>query len=323
MVERKIHKLVYDKKKWQEKIAKPVATLQLFITNRCNLRCKGCFYGHKLGQEDMSFNDYKRHVTEHLILAVKKIIILGGEPMLHEDICQMINWNSEKGLKTTIYTNGLGIEKLAQENLSRCDVRIGVYGLKSSERPLVKIKKPAFPVTYVYMLRKDNVDELLPAAKEMEANFNGARLFISCIRDILKTQNYWTDTDEILTFDDYFSVVQNFVDSYNGNMEIHIARRGVIETDIPQEKVQHCRFGNIFPNGEKIICPFDISRNTTTDKLVFGIRPCNKNNECLLRKIVLERKTKIAKSSAISPSFYVQYALQNKSGRKNISRRQI
>jgi len=290
MAERKINRLIYDKEMREEKIAEPMATLQLFITNRCNLRCKGCFYAHKLGQEDMPFEDYQKHITEHLDLGIKKIILLGGEPTIHNDICRMINWNAGKGLKTTIYTNGFGIEKFAQEDLSQCDIRIGVYGLKNSERPLAKIRKPDFPVTFVYMLRKDNVIELLPAAREMEERFGGTKLFISAIRDILKTQDYWKDTDETLTFDEYFSAIQNFVDSYDGNMEIHIARRGVIETDIPQEKVHHCRFGNIFPDGKKIICPFDISREITTDKLVFGIRPCNKNSECLLRKIVLARK---------------------------------
>ncbi len=290
MAERKIHRLIYDRRKWEEKIAEPMATLQLFITNRCNLRCKGCFYSHKLGHENMSFDDYQKHIAEHLIFGVKKIILLGGEPTIHKDICTMINYNTEKGLKTTIYTNGSGIEKLARKNLERCDIRIGVYGLKNSERPLAKIKKPDFPVTFVYMLRKDNVAELLPTALEIEEKFGGTKLFISSIRDILKTQDYWKDTDETLTFDEYFSVIQNFVDSYSGNMEIHIARRGVIETDTPQEKVRHCRFGNIFPDDKKIICPFDISREITTDKLIFGIRSCNKNSECLLRKIVLKRK---------------------------------
>lgn len=290
MAERKINRLIYDKEMWEEKIAEPVATLQLFITNRCNLRCKGCFYAHKLGREDMPFEDYQKHITGHLGFGIRKIILLGGEPTVHNDICRMINWNTGKGLKTTIYTNGFGIEKFAQEDLNQCDIRIGVYGLKNNERPLARIKKPDFPVTFVYMLRKDNLIELLPAAKEMEEKFGGTKLFISSIRDILKTRDYWKDTDETLTFDEYFSAIQNFIDSYNGNMEIHIARRGVIETDTPREKIRHCRFGNIFPDGKKIICPFDISREITADKLVFGLRPCNKNSECLLRKIILARK---------------------------------
>lgn len=289
MKARKIHRLVYDEKKWEEKIAKPVNTLQMFITNKCNLRCRGCFYGRELGSGEMNFEDYKKHLEEHLAAGVKKIILLGGEPTLHKDICRMIDWNNENNLKTTVYTNGFNAEKLKNADLSRCEIRIGIYGLSKSERPLDKIGNVGFPATFVYMLRRDNVEELLPAAKETEKRFGGTKLFISAIRDILKTQDYWEDTEETLTFEEYFSTVQNFIDSYDGNMEIHIARRGVIETCVRQEKVRHCRFGNIFPNGKKIICPFDISRLITTDKFVFGQRPCNKNSECLLRKIVLSR----------------------------------
>lgn len=290
MPERKIHRLIYDRQKWEEKIAEPLMTLQLFITDRCNLRCRGCFYARRLGRMEMTFDDYRRHVLGHLPLGVKKIILLGGEPTLHADICRMLDFNRARGLKTTIYTNGFGLEKLEGTDLSRCEVRIGVYGHQNSERPLVKIWKPDFPVTFVYMLRRNNVDELMSAARAMEEKFGGKKLFISCIRDILKTQDYWKDTAETLPLDEYFAVVQDFVLKYGGRMEIHIARRGVIETDVAQEPVRHCRFGNIFPDGQKIICPFDISRGITADKLRFGAKPCNKNRECLLRKIVLVRK---------------------------------
>ena len=37
-------KLVYDMNKWKERITDPVPTLQLFITNKCNKRCAGCFH---------------------------------------------------------------------------------------------------------------------------------------------------------------------------------------------------------------------------------------------------------------------------------------
>jgi len=56
----KMLSLQYDQSKWQELIPRPVNTLQLFITNKCNNRCKACFYAHKLGSEEMSFDDYKK-----------------------------------------------------------------------------------------------------------------------------------------------------------------------------------------------------------------------------------------------------------------------
>jgi hypothetical protein len=84
--------------------------------------------------------------------------------------------------------------------------------------------------------------------------------------------------------------VQDFVNNYQGNLpQIHIAKRGVLETEVEYPIVNKCRFGNIFPNGDKIICPLDISLNKTVPELKFGEVECNKRG-CILQKIVLRRK---------------------------------
>ena len=265
--------------------------MQLFITNRCNVRYKGCFNQHNLGLGDMSLREYKWHIIDHLGLGIKKIILLGGEPTMHPKINNMIVFNNRAGLKTTIYTNGYGLDTISKSLLGSTDIRLGVYGLKSSEKPIVKIKRPNFPITVVFMLRRDNISEFMSVAQYAEERLGCKKFIISCIRDIATSGDYWIDTPEILPFEDYFNTVQSFVLEYSGKMDIHIAWRGVIKTNIPRETVEHCRFGNIFPNGEKIICPFDICKQITTNELEIGSRRCNKNNgNCLLQKIVLERK---------------------------------
>ena len=142
------------------------------------------------------------------------------------------------------------------------------------------------------MLRKDNVQELIKTAEMAEKRFNCKKFYISSIRDITVTQDYWKDTKETLPLNEYFKVIQDFIDNYKGNLkEIHIARRGIIETGNKKISASKCRFGNIFPDGKKIICPLDISRKTYTNKLVFNERKCNKHSECILQKIVLRRIT--------------------------------
>jgi len=282
--------LKYNERRWEEVTSRGVNTLQLFITNKCNLRCTGCFYSHKLGKEEMSLSEYKNHVLEHEN-EIEKVILLGGEPTLHPDLGEMIEFNNKKRLATTIYTNGSQIKSLEGMDLSKTQVRLGVYGSFSSEKPLYKILSPNFPVTVVYMLRTDNISELDETALMAEHRFNCNGFYISSIRDITSTQDFWKDTPETVPLDEYFRLVQGFVDSYTGEIPVlHIARRGVIETKKQSDEIDRCRFGNIFPDSEKIICPFDISRRVTTDKLVFGKRPCNKDKSCILKKIVLRRK---------------------------------
>ena len=284
------YKLEYDTSKWKETVANPFNTLQLFITNKCNLRCKGCFYSHKLGKEEMTLEQYKSHVKEHRP-EIGKIILLGGEPTIHPELGNMLDFNRSQGLRTTIYTNGFDLKKLEDIDMSEVALRIGVYGNTSSEKPLSRVYRTPLPIDMVYMLRRDNVNELMDTANTAANEFNCKGFYISSIRDIAISQSFWKDTDETLPLDEYFNVVQDFVKNFEGDIsKLHIARRGLIYTDIPDQKVDCCRFGNIFPDGEKIICPLDISRKITTKELEYDSRKCNKDKSCILRKIVLERK---------------------------------
>lgn len=282
-------RLEYDTSRWEEIVSKPVNTLQVFITNRCNMKCKACFYAHNIGKEEISFEKYRKKLLKYMH-QIDKVILLGGEPTLYKDINRVIYLNTRLDLKTTVYTNGSNIKILENSDLSKTKIRIGVYGAKLSEKPLTKVPKTNLPVTIVYMLRKNNVKELMKTARMAEKRFNCQGFYISSIRDIAVTQDYWKDTEETLPLDKYFEVVQDFVNNYDGNINtIHIAKRGIIATK--NKPTKKCRFGNIFPDGKKIICPLDISKKIYTEKLKFNERQCNKNKECILQKTVLKRIT--------------------------------
>lgn len=283
--------LRYDENIWTEVPVKPVNTLQVFITNKCNLRCKACFYEHGLGKDEMALSDYADLISSYKGL-IDKVTLLGGEPTLHSRLEEILEIDNKANLKTTIYTNGAGIKRLENCDLSKTSVRIGVYGSNSSEKPISKVEKVDFPVTILYMLRKDNVKELMETAL-MAEEFNCNKLFISSIRDIADTGSYWKDNNDTLPLEEYADVVQNFIDNYNGNInEIHISNRGVIYGKNQSERVTDCRFLSVFPNGKEIICPFDISIEKYSKGFCFdhSRRKCDKNNSCLLTKIVLKRK---------------------------------
>jgi len=285
--------LTYDQNVWEEKQTTPVNTLQVFITNKCNLRCQGCFNVNNLGSNEMSFEDYKELVSEHTD-TVKKVIILGGEPTLYPRLKDAIHLNNSLGLNTTIYSNGHKLQSLSDVDLSKTTIRIGVYGFKSSEKPLTNIKWTDLPIDIVYMLNQDNLKEFFGAVKYIEEDLGLKKLYISSIRDILTTGDFWKDTEFTISPIEYAGFVQMFINSYQGNLEeVHISRRGTITTantlSNPNKQIK-CRFSNYFIDGRKIICPFDISKNLTTNNdFSFNTRKCNKHSECLLQKIVLKR----------------------------------
>lgn len=282
--------LKYDTDRWKESHSAPTNTLQLFITNKCNLRCRGCFYQDKLGKGEMTFEEYSDYVSQYA-MGVQKVILLGGEPTIHPELEKMLELNNDLGLKTTIYTNGFDLKRFEGTSLPNVSIRIGVYGSNSSEKPLSQVDRISSPIDMVYMLRRDNVQELMETAIVAEQDFNCKGFYISSIREIDKTGSFWRDTDETIPIEEYAQIIQEFVTNYSGSIKkIHIARRGVLETGNEPEYTHKCRFGNIFPDGQKVMCPFDISRNITSPELSFDKRACNKHTECILQKIVLERK---------------------------------
>jgi len=288
--------LDYDETIWREKPVRVYNTLQFFITDKCNKRCPECFYGKMLGAKSMPFEEYQKYVKRYCLPKnnIGKIILLGGEPTMHERLPDMIKFNMDRGLKTTVYTNGANLallEGIMRDHSDWVSVRVGVHGFAVSEKPLVAVLPPSFPLTIVYMLATYNVHELMDAAEYAEENFNCDGFYLSSIREIDKTGDYWLDTGKTIPIQEYARIAQNFVWDYRGNIKkLHLATRGVLVTKNQDfTGVTRCRFGNVLRDGTKIISPFDISLNKATSELSFGERKCSRHHKCVLQKIVLER----------------------------------
>jgi MoaA/NifB/PqqE/SkfB family radical SAM enzyme len=94
--------------------------LSLFITNRCNLRCKYCFIvDETLGKEVLNAEYDKKElfeiIDEFYTLGTRMIFMLGGEPLMHPDIGAIIDYIVNKGIYLHVITNGTLIEKRIEE----------------------------------------------------------------------------------------------------------------------------------------------------------------------------------------------------------------
>lgn len=250
--------LKFDSSVWDLKPCVFVPTLQLFITNRCNTRCAECFMKKRIGCGDMSLDTYKAHVQKYLP-QIKKIILMGGEPTLHKDIIPMLEYNKELGLRTTIYTNGFCLDRIDGYS-DYATIRVGVVGIENCEKPLNRVRIPkGFKAECTLMLRQNNKHLIYDvAAKSEELGFT--KYFMSSMVDIHESAGYWDTAESCLSHDAYFDVVQDFVHKYSGGMkEIQVSIRGRMAA--PGGEHNTCRFLNIFPNGEQVVCPFDIAKN--------------------------------------------------------------
>jgi MoaA/NifB/PqqE/SkfB family radical SAM enzyme len=107
------------KKITEEKMIPPIH-IQLNPTNHCNLNCPFCSCSARDKRQQMSYADIDEFMTKARRLGCESATITGGgEPCLHPDIEKIISRISELGIEIGLVTNGLIIEKLSKETMSK------------------------------------------------------------------------------------------------------------------------------------------------------------------------------------------------------------
>ena len=83
----------------------------LNVTNRCNSSCIYCIHAankkNSLPQADVSTEKMKRVLQQIANLGVESVNFSGGEPLLRQDIFDLINFSEQIGLVSILLTNGL------------------------------------------------------------------------------------------------------------------------------------------------------------------------------------------------------------------------
>lgn len=78
-----------------------------FITNRCNMRCDYCNIPQTRGQhEEMTTEEIKAMLDEFRAAGMVKFSCSGGEPLLREDLGEVLDHAKSLGVVTSITTNG-------------------------------------------------------------------------------------------------------------------------------------------------------------------------------------------------------------------------
>lgn len=101
----------------QDSFQRTIDYLRLSLTDRCQLRCRYC-----MPAEGIAFTPTEKHLTyfetEQILtafakLGVKKLKLTGGEPLLHPELSQIIQFAKKKlhYESVTITTNGVLLKK--------------------------------------------------------------------------------------------------------------------------------------------------------------------------------------------------------------------
>lgn len=112
----------YKTVRWQKKAARTRADLEkqgvhvppimiFSITNRCNLKCKGCYHWelHKTSEPEMNSEKMRSVIQEARDLGISFMVLAGGEPFVRQEILDITKDFPE--IIFLIFTNGLMINQ--------------------------------------------------------------------------------------------------------------------------------------------------------------------------------------------------------------------
>jgi putative heme d1 biosynthesis radical SAM protein NirJ1 len=93
-------------------------------TRTCNLRCKHCYSSsdEKKYDGELTTQEAKKMIDNLGEFKVPVLLLSGGEPMIREDLFELIQYTQKYGIRSTISTNGTLIDKEVAKSLKQNNV---------------------------------------------------------------------------------------------------------------------------------------------------------------------------------------------------------
>ncbi|MDI6639606.1 MAG: GTP 3',8-cyclase MoaA [Methanocellales archaeon] len=100
----------------QDGFGREINGMRISVTQRCNL---DCFYCHKEGQnpskKEMTPSEIEKIIAVGDKIGIKKLKLTGGEPLLREDICEIVQRASDHMKDISMTTNGILLDRYAAD----------------------------------------------------------------------------------------------------------------------------------------------------------------------------------------------------------------
>lgn len=114
-----LHNLLFFIKLGWLKIAGKTSPLTVIfnVTNRCNLHCKHCYasYYKRSPKDEMTTADIKKVIDGLKVSGCLRINFCGGEPLLRNDIKEVIRYATLKGISVDLTSNGVLVPSRIEE----------------------------------------------------------------------------------------------------------------------------------------------------------------------------------------------------------------
>jgi radical SAM protein with 4Fe4S-binding SPASM domain len=104
------------------------------VTSRCNLKCSHCYMSASENQFEDDLNTDAAKMLIHQIIEVSRplLILSGGEPLLRNDIFEIIRYGADRGLKMGMGSNGMLLDHEVAKKLKDAGMSTVAISLDSS-----------------------------------------------------------------------------------------------------------------------------------------------------------------------------------------------
>jgi MoaA/NifB/PqqE/SkfB family radical SAM enzyme len=159
----------------------------LYPHSRCNCRCVMCDIWKATDQRDIGSREFERYIEDFQKLSVKWVVLSGGEPLMHSNLYPFCARLKSLGIRTTILSTGLLLERDARQIVEHVDDVIvsldgppqvhdrirrisGAFGSLSRGVQALHRLRPGFPISGRSTVQRENfryLRETAGAAKEI------------------------------------------------------------------------------------------------------------------------------------------------------------
>jgi cyclic pyranopterin phosphate synthase len=122
----------------KDSFGRDMTNLRVSITQRCNLKCSYCHReGEVISGKEMTPEEMARLVSLGSSLGMKKLKLTGGEPLVRDDVVEIVRLCAERTQEVSMTTNGVLLSEFASSlkgaGLRRVNVSLDTLDPKTYE----------------------------------------------------------------------------------------------------------------------------------------------------------------------------------------------
>ena len=267
----------------KDRFERPILSLRITLTNRCNVHCIYCHHDGMLSStQEMTSDEIEKICQIAKRIGVRKIRLSGGEALIRKDIVEIIKKIAGIGFKDiSLTTNGILLEEYAKN-------------LKSAGLDRVNVSLDTLnPETYEFITKKNYLDKVKKGILEsIESGLYPVKINMVIMKDINEKEikdmfDFCRKNNLVLQLIELIETKNcdddKFSSQYHYKLDSIEKRLSDIASDVKEREFMQGRKKYYINDGEiEVVKPVDNSKfcaNCTRLRLT----PDGKIKPCLLR----------------------------------------